>query len=413
MGQVCTQCDAQEVNVLATEKVAEDEVDKVPEEEVDTDETLSRTLSKPFVGNGLLEGPYSATDANRRGFFSVLRPPEIGEEVVCFHKKHWLKRGVVESVTEEVSVGQDGLKEGVEGARVTIICQDGQSFSMWAAFLASADDQEYSSICTLQEYETSNFCDLAHADGGCKMSSSRAAEAVPAVRVTKVEARASLKDWLDHMLDADGEAVRVSEATKTELLSIFDAQQDASLHLYSRHTKMMQRTSEEKGRDYSLYYQALNNTLNHDTAESLRLAMPLIRRMTYLLLFEETGKMRFHEGGRVWKGDSSRPVPLNWKKLKESEKNGTLICFRQFQSSSGEQRIAKRFSKREDKPGFLWIIDIPENFFGARDIQDVAWKSQESETLFPAYSTFRVISLADDECQLLAVESHVREDLES
>eukprot|EP00435_Cladocopium_sp_Y103_P038897 s899_g10.t1 len=95
----------------------------------------------------------------------------------------------------------------------------------------------------------------------------------------------------------------------TALPEIFDNQQDASLHLYSLHKRLGPRTDSRKGRDYSLYYQALNNTLNNDTKEGLQTALPLIRRMTYLLLYDEsTGKERLHEGGTVWKGDSERPA---------------------------------------------------------------------------------------------------------
>ena len=38
-------------------------------------------------------------------------------------------------------------------------------------------------------------------------------------------------------------------------------------------------------------------------------ALPLIRRMIYLLLYEESsGKERLHTGGTVWKGDSEKPA---------------------------------------------------------------------------------------------------------
>ncbi|CAJ1368129.1 unnamed protein product, partial [Effrenium voratum] len=56
-----------------------------------------------------------------------------------------------------------------------------------------------------------------------------------------------------------------------------------------------------------------------------------------------------------------------------------------------------------DHPGFLWTIEIPENYFGARNIQDVSSRSNESETLFPPYSAFEVLDLERDRCRLRAV----------
>lgn len=295
--------------------------------DVDEQELLGRTESKPFAGHPSFKGPFSAEDATRAGFYSIMRPPEPGDEVVCFQQKHWLQRGIVEDVREEVSNGQDGLKADVTGAMVTVKQQDGSLFYSWAVFLATASDQEYSSVCLQAEFENSNFFKLRRQIYGDTVTHQ--------TRVTKREAKASLE--------------------------------------------------------------ALNNTLNHDTDLSLRPALPLIRRMTYLLLYDEkTGEKRLHEGGRVWKGDSERPVPLNKQRLKLAFRHGVPVRFRQFQSTTSDQKVAARFQKREDRKGFLWIIDIPPKYFGARNIQDISSRSKESETLFPPYSAFEVLALEED-----------------
>jgi len=365
--------------------------------EADEQEFLSRTESKPFAGHPSIKGAFSAEDALRAGFYSILRPPEIGDEVVCFQRNHWLQRGIVEDVSEEVSNGQDGLKKGVTGAWVKIKMQDGSVFHSWAVFLATASDQEYSSLCLQAEFEASNFFKLRRELYGDTVRHE--------TRISKKEAKAALEAWLDNCVDADGEEVEISPEMRKELLDIFDSnQEDPSLHLYSLHKRLGPRTDARKGRDYSLYYQALNNTLNHDTEQSLRAGYPLMRRMTYLLLYDEkTGQKRLHEGGRVWKGDSEKPVPLNKQRLKLAFRHQVPIRFRQFQSTTSDQKVATRFQKREDRPGFLWIIDIPPKYFGARNIQDISSRSKESETLFPPYSAFEVVALDDDSCHLKAL----------
>eukprot|EP00439_Symbiodinium_sp_Y106_P025212 s79_g3.t1 len=315
--------------------------------DVDEQEFLGRTESKPFAGHPSFKGPFSAEDtedldATRAGFYSIMRPPEVGDEVVCFQQKHWLQRGIVQNVREEVSNGQDGLKADVTGALVTVKQQDGSLFYAWAVFLATASDQEYSSVCLQAEFENSNFFKLRRQIYGDTVTH-------------QTRAKASLEAWLQNCIDADGNAVEISPEMRKELLDIFDSnQEDPSLHLYSLHKRLGPRTDARKGRDYSLYYQALNNTLNHDTEPSLRPAYPLIRRMTYLLLYDEkTGEKRLHEGGRVWKGDSERPVPLNKQRLKLAFRHQVPIRFRQFQSTTSDQKVAARFQKREaaDEPG--------------------------------------------------------------
>eukprot|EP00435_Cladocopium_sp_Y103_P026978 s899_g6.t1 len=69
---------------------------------------------------------------------------------------------------------------------------------------------------------------------------------------------------------------------------------------------------------------------------------------------------------------------------------------------------------RQDNPGFLWTIEIPSQYFGARNIQALGtlvlfksglWSlwSNESETLFPPYSSFRVLEVSQDRCRLEAL----------
>ncbi|CAK8986668.1 unnamed protein product [Durusdinium trenchii] len=205
--------------------LADDQVSDISEAEL-----LRRTSANPFAGHVAFEGPFCAEDAHRAGFFSILKPPDEGEEVVCFQRNHWLKRGIVEDVDFQVSTGEDGLMKGVEGAWVKVKQQDGSIFHSWAAFLSTSSDHEYSSLCLQAEYEASNFYALRKEMYGSTVTHE--------TRVTKAQARASLESWLAQMIDADGEAVEISPEMAKELLDIFDVQQDASLHLYSLHKRL-------------------------------------------------------------------------------------------------------------------------------------------------------------------------------
>ena len=93
---------------------------------------------------------------------------------------------------------------------------------------------------------------------------------------------------------------------------------------------------------------------------------------------------------------------LNMQKLREAQRLDRFVRFRQFQSTTREKALAEKYQAREDGKGYLWIIDIPHGFWGARDIQDISLE-KESETLFPPYSAFRVQNLDDGMCHLLAV----------
>ena len=350
----------------------------------------------PYFGNVAFAGPFSITQAKRAGFYSPENPPEEADKVVCFQRgSNWQRRGVVEDVSECTSDGHDGLRKGFEGMLVTLNDRS-ESFSCWSAFLAPVNDKEYSALCTTHGFLSSNFCSLYPCSKGVG----------DVDFVSKEDARVSLKKWLQELEDADGEQFEVTSDALNSVLKQFDSHEDASLYLYTTHQKLGRRISLVTGLDYSLYYRALNNTLNCDASHNLSNAMILIQRMIYSLLYNLSDSSKIlHQGGRVWKGDTQRPVPLNMQKLREAQRLERIIRFRQFQSTTKDHALAEKYRKREDGRGYLWIIDIPTGFWGARDIHNVSWKDDECETLFPPYSAFRVQSLDDNQCHLLAVEA--------
>jgi len=196
----------------------------------------------------------------------------------------------------------------------------------------------------------------------------------------------------------------VSEENQAKLLEAFDSHHEAALYLYTTHQKLGPRICLNTGQDYSLYYRALNNTLNSDLEPNIGHAIPLIQRMIYMLLYDEsTGMKRLHAGGTVWKGDTLHPVPLNMHKLREAHRLHRIIRFRQFQSTTSDEKLAEKYRTREDGRGYMWRIDIPPKFWGARDIRSISWKEGESETLFPCYAAFYVVGMDDDTCHLQAV----------
>lgn len=388
------------------------------------------TDENPYFGSVAFNGPFDELLARRAGFYSTNFPPDVGEEVVCFRRgADWNRRGRVTDVQQAISMGSTGLRGGVEGARVTVelvselqvLAQQctmstkaASSWGMpskngieppaagtvesWAEFLAPINDKEYSSICTTHAFLSSSFCRL--------YSCSRGMADVDFI--PKKEARGSLIEWLRHLEDTDGEPFELNAKAQDEILGQFDTHTDAVLYLYTTQQKLGPRTSLSMGQDFSLYYRALNNTLNNDAEGNLCHAMPLIKRMTYLLLYsEESGERRLHPGGRTWKGDAQRPVPLNMHKLREACRLGKVVRFRQFTSTTVNEDLANKYLRREDGRGYKWIIDIPSAFWGARDIKDISWRQNESETLFPPYSAFLVESVEEDVCHLRAVDRRV------
>ncbi|CAK9050665.1 unnamed protein product [Durusdinium trenchii] len=349
----------------------------------------------PYFGNVAFAGPFSITQAKRAGFYSPENPPEEGEKVVCFQRgANWQRRGIVQEVNECSSEGQNGLRRGFEGMLVTL-ADNSESFRCWSAFLAPVNDKEYSALCTTHGFLSSHFSSLYPCSKG-----------VGDVNfVSKEDAKISLRKWLQELEDADGEPFEVTSDALNSVLKQFDEHEDGSLYLYTTHQKLGRRISLVTGLDYSLYYRALNNTLNCDASHNLSNAIVLIQRMIYCLLYSPTdGSRILHAGGRVWKGDTQRPVPLNMQKLREALRLERIVRFRQFQSTTKDHALAEKYRRREDGRGYLWVIDIPRGFWGARDIQNISSKDKESETLFPPYSAFRVQSLDDNQCHLLAVD---------
>jgi len=161
------------------------------------------------------------------------------------------------------------------------------------------------------------------------------------------------------------------------------------------------------GHDFSLYYRAVNNTLNNDDEQLLVAAMPLIQCMVREIRYTESGERRLHPGGRLYKGDQQRPVPLNLQKLRDAHEDGRAVRFRQFQSTSSDDRLAEKYRKRDGGKGFFWTIDVPEGYWGAQDISDVASKKRESETLFVPYAPFQVLAVDEDSCHLKALDFSV------
>ena len=65
----------------------------------------------------------------------------------------------------------------------------------------------------------------------------------------------------------------------------------------------------------------------------------------------------------------------------------TVVRFRQFQSATSDEKLATKYRRREDGKGFLWTIDIPAGFVGAREIAEVAWREREAVgSLFVYYN---------------------------
>ena len=119
-------------------------------------------------------------------------------------------------------------------------------FQTWAEYLALVNDMEYSSICSTSKYLASNYRRL------CQASSTDLRQLPPAVPVE--EAQASLKMWLKHLVDSDGEAVVLKPGACEQLLREFASrtpEQSPSLYLYSTDMTIAQRTSLTLGLDYS------------------------------------------------------------------------------------------------------------------------------------------------------------------
>lgn len=353
---------------------------------------------------------FSAKDATKRGFYSKLKPPLIDDQVVCYRRDLWLKHGVVVNVNKRTGDGTDGLKQGSDGVMVSVEASDGTTFQCWAVFLApqARTERSYSYVTSNDEFLASNYCSLitrSSLNGGSYV-------------VTKDQARKSCEEWINHFVDDDGEHMDVPPDLQAELLHVFDLHDDPSLHLYTRQQPLIHGArfidhSQDKEHDYSLYYLALNNTLNHDNEENLEFALPLIMRMNYLLLYTEDNQKRLHPGGTFYKGDARAPLEATFKKLEDALASGEVIRFCQFQSTSADAKVADKFRRSvgpaddggdHTHSGFLWTVDIPPGFWGARSLDQISKVASEAETLFPPYSMFRVKKLSKERCDLEAVD---------
>lgn len=380
------------------------------------------TSSATFSEHVSFRGGFTAEEASSAGFFSHLNPPRAGEDVVCYQRDKWLRRGIVKRVKVRIGDGTGGLQQGAQGAWVTVKDKGAwfSTFQCYAVFLAPANHarRNYSSVCSESEFRSSNFCTLyaAHRCADILMNSRATPETG---EVSMQDARESLQRWLDNLVDAQGHKQRVPPELKAELLRVWDdAAKDPAIHLYTRQQRLLPGnkvgTRGPKWADYSLYYTALNNMLNHDTLDALQKAMPLVRRMMFSLLFhercqddsEDEGEpdRRLHAGGTFYKGDVDKPTAQDMWKLKEAQAQGSLVRFRQFQSTTSSKVRATKFRHRRDTTGYEWVVEVGPDFWGARDIQDLSKVGYEAETLFPPYSAFRVLNVYDDSCHLEAVD---------
>lgn len=376
----------------------------------ETEEGTAGT-EEEYTDHMVMGHTFSAIDATKRGFYSKLRPPSIDDQVVCYRRDLWLKHGVVVNVDKRKGDGTDGLQQGHDGVMVSVEEGDGTTFQCWAVFLApqTRTERSYSWIASNDEFLASNYCSLI----------TRASLNKDSQVVTKEQARKSCEEWINHFVDDDGEHMDVPSDLQAELLHVFDLYDDPSLHLYTRQQPLVHGArfidhSQSKEHDYSLYYLALNNTLNHDNEENLEFALPLIMRMNYLLLYtEDTQKRLLHPGGTLYKGDAKAPQESTFKKLERALASGEVIRFCQFQSTSADAKVANKFRTSvgpaddagdRKHSGFLWTVDVPPGFWGARSLEHISKVSSEAETLFPPYSMFRVKNLSQERCQLEAVD---------
>ena len=211
------------------------------------------TEEAPYIGSKAFGGAFSSTDARRAGFFSVDNPPDESDQVACFQRgDNFRKQGGVVAVEVRESDGTCGLLSGMVGQWVTVrevggtLASSIAEFQTWAEYLALVNDMEYSSICSTSKYLASNYRRL------CQASSTDLRQLPPAVPVE--EAQASLKMWLKHLVDSDGEAVVLKPGACEQLLREFASrtpEQSPSLYLYSTDMTIAQRTSLTLGLDYS------------------------------------------------------------------------------------------------------------------------------------------------------------------
>eukprot|EP00811_Abedinium_folium_P035983 NODE_8732_length_1473_cov_11.338039.p1 GENE.NODE_8732_length_1473_cov_11.338039~~NODE_8732_length_1473_cov_11.338039.p1 ORF type:complete len:417 (+),score=49.68 NODE_8732_length_1473_cov_11.338039:133-1251(+) len=168
-----------------------------------------------------------------------------------------------------------------------------------------------------------------------------------------------------------------------------------SLHLY---------TTDIKCGDIAKYYIQVNMLLNRDDGRWLKLLMPLLKRMIYLINVGADGRPLRHKGGVLYKGSKEKPSERSMRLLVEAQATGSVVRFPQFQSTSSNPAVADDFSAHG---GFLWVIHVESGFWGARDVADLSAYAHEAETLFPPYSAFRVTRVDGNGAELIAVDKYI------
>lgn len=132
------------------------------------------------------------------------------------------------------------------------------------------------------------------------------------------------------------------------------------------------------------FYKALNAALAQDAPNVLRNAMPLIRSMNWYI------NQTRHAGGLVFSGVGlGRSADL----LRASE--GEKVRLPRFLSVSADENLAIAHLKGKVGPALL-RIHVPEGFQGARYIEAITEHPGEQESLFCAYSLFRVLAAREN-----------------
>lgn len=148
-------------------------------------------------------------------------------------------------------------------------------------------------------------------------------------------------------------------------------------------------------------YKAMNKVIAEDDWPRLAAVMPAIKKMNFYI--SETR----HPQRRVFSGVSLSGASRSLLRPRRR------VRINRYLSTSEERRIASHHCKdlTWDVKGVLLVIDIPENFWGARQISDVSMFGRESdedekETVFPPYSQFEVISANLREVRLRAIDKY-------
>jgi len=109
----------------------------------------------------------------------------------------------------------------------------------------------------------------------------------------------------------------------------------------------------------------------------LKFFLPFIRGCNYYL------NLTRHDGGIYWRG-------LHMGKTENDYIKGSIIRFSSYTSVSKSRKQALQFGAQ------LLKIYIPNNFWGARHIEQISVFKYEQETLFVPWQAFEVIKAAHE-----------------